>query len=100
MPKTVFFVGLGYIGGTVYAHLVEKRSDLQISALVRRDEHVAKLRELGIEPVKGTLDDVEVIKSQAAKSDIVFHIATADHIPSAKGECSCCAQCVLPCSAV
>lgn len=83
---TAFFVGLGFIGGTVFSHLRAARPDLNIKVLVRKDEQAAKLRELGVEPVRGTLDDVDTIKAVAADPhvDIVFHIATADHVPSAQ----------------
>lgn len=85
MTKTAFFVGLGFIGGTVFSHLRSARPDIQVKALVRREEQVSKLRELGVEPVRGTLDDAATIASTVAdpKVEIVLHMATADHVPSA-----------------
>ncbi|KDN52016.1 NAD(P)-binding protein [Tilletiaria anomala UBC 951] len=83
-PKTLFLVGTGFIGGSILTALLQERKDLEVSALTRNDGQAAKLKELGVQPVKGSLDDTETIKAQAAKSDIIIHVATADHISSAK----------------
>lgn len=81
--KTVFLVGPGFIGSTLLVHLKEKRPDLHLTALTRRDEQAQELKQLGVEPVRGSLDDVDIIKNNAAKADIIFHTATADHPISA-----------------
>jgi hypothetical protein len=39
---------------------------------------------LGIRAVNGDLDDHRLISKLAAESDVVFHTATADHLPSAE----------------
>ena len=39
---------------------------------------------LGIRTVKGDLDDRHLIANLAAENDVVFHTATADHLPSAE----------------
>jgi hypothetical protein len=52
------------------------------TTLVRRESAVADYANLGVETVVGSLDDASVITDQVAVSDIVFHTATADHLPS------------------
>lgn len=80
--KNLFLIGPGFIGGTLLVKLKEVRPDLKLSALTRRKEQAAELKALGIEPVIGSLDDVDIIRKHAAASDIVIHAATADHLPS------------------
>lgn len=77
--KTLFLVGPGLIGGSLLVKLKEVRPDLKLHALTRRDDQAAELKQLGIEPVKGSLTDVQLIKDWAAKSDIIIHTASADH---------------------
>jgi nucleoside-diphosphate-sugar epimerase len=81
--KTLFLVGPGFIGGSLLVRLKEVRPDLKLSALTRRQEQAKELRDLGIEPVMGSLDDDEVIKKHSSQADIVIHAATADHLKSA-----------------
>lgn len=76
--KTLFLVGPGLIGGSLLVKLREARPDLKLHALTRRDDQAAELREQGIEPVRGSLDDGHTIREWAAKSDIVIHAASAD----------------------
>ncbi|PWN40646.1 NAD(P)-binding protein [Ceraceosorus guamensis] len=82
--KTLFLIGPGFIGGTLLLKLKEVRPDLKLSALTRRKEQAEELKSLGIEPVLGSLDDVELIQKNAGASDIVIHTATADHLPSTR----------------
>ena len=81
-PKTLFLLGTGFIGGSILARLLSSRPDLKISALTRSDAQAEKLTSLGVTPVRGTLSDSELISEQAAKHDIVLHVATADDLPS------------------
>lgn len=81
--KKLFLVGPGFIGGSLLVRLKEVRPDLKLSALTRRNEQAKELRDLGIEPVIGSLDDDEVIKRHSSQADIVVHAATADHLNSA-----------------
>lgn len=81
--KKVFLVGPGFIGGTLLVRLKQVRPDLELSALTRREDQAKELVELGIRPIKGSLDDAEIIKQHASEADIIFHTATADHAPSA-----------------
>ncbi|GAA5911860.1 hypothetical protein JCM6882_005220 [Rhodosporidiobolus microsporus] len=84
MPKSLFLLGTGFIGGSVLTALLEKKQEYAISALSRDDEKSEKLKQLGVRPVKGSLDDDEVIAKEAAEADVILHIATADDLPSVK----------------
>ncbi|PQE10337.1 hypothetical protein CJF32_00000875 [Rutstroemia sp. NJR-2017a WRK4] len=84
MPKQLFLLGPGFIGGTLLTELLSKRPDLSITALIRSDEKAGRLRSLGVKPLIGDLDDEELIAEAASKADIVIHAATADHLPSAR----------------
>lgn len=76
--KTLFLVGPGLIGGSLLVKLKEVRPDLKLYALTRRDDQAAELKEQGIEPVCGSLEDTSIINEWAAKSDIIIHTASAD----------------------
>jgi nucleoside-diphosphate-sugar epimerase len=80
MPASVFLLGPGFIGGEIIDLLLV--SNYKVTTLVRRESAVADYANLGVETVVGNLDDVSVITDQVARSDIVFHTATADHLPS------------------
>lgn len=79
--KKVFIVGPGFIGWNVLDILIEQ--GYTVTGLVRRDEHAEGIKKSGATPVMGSLDDKELITKQTAEHDIVFHTATADHVPSA-----------------
>lgn len=81
--KTLFLIGPGFIGGTLLQLLKQRRPDLKLTALTRREEQAKELQDLGIEPIKGGLDDASIIREHASKADIVIHAATADHVESA-----------------
>jgi nucleoside-diphosphate-sugar epimerase len=76
----VFLIGPGYIGREVIDRLLE--NGYTVTTLVRRKEAVQELEEAGVKTVMGTIDDAAIITDYTAKSDIVFHIATADHLDS------------------
>ena len=80
--KKVFIVGPGFIGWNVLDLLVSER--YSVTGFVRRKEHADQIKASGASVVMGDLDDKEVIAGQAAQHDIVFHTATADHLPSAE----------------
>ncbi|PLB48232.1 NAD(P)-binding protein [Aspergillus steynii IBT 23096] len=82
MPSSVFLIGPGFIGGEILRHLLEE--NYSVTVLVRRQSNVAEYERLGIRTIIGTLDDPDVISKQVAASDIVFHTATADHLPSVR----------------
>lgn len=80
MSRSVFLLGPGFIGGEVIDLLLTTKYN--VTTLVRRESAVAEFAKIGVKTVVGTLDDASVIKNQVAISDIVFHTATADHLPS------------------
>lgn len=53
-----------------------------MAGLVRRQEHAAGIERSGAKAVLGDLHDHDLISKQAQDSDIVFHTATADDLPS------------------
>jgi nucleoside-diphosphate-sugar epimerase len=67
----------GYIGGSVAERLIV--SGHHVVGLVRTAEKALLLKDRGIEPVLGTLDDSEIITSAAHAADAVIHAASADH---------------------
>jgi len=83
MAKKVFLIGVGYIGGSLLTEL-QKTGQYDISVLVRKDERAEKLKEFGLTVVKGDLHAHDVIEKAAAESEITFHTATADDLPSVK----------------
>ncbi|GAD95448.1 hypothetical protein BC1G_00426 [Paecilomyces variotii No. 5] len=76
--KTLFLIGPGLIGGSLLVKLKEVRPDLELYALTRRDDQADELQKLGVNPVRGSLEDFHVIKEWTAKSDIIIHTASAD----------------------
>lgn len=79
--KKVFIVGPGFIGWEVLDILIEH--GYKVTGMVRRDEHAEGIEKSGATAVKGQLDDKEFITKHTLEHDIVFHTATADHVPSA-----------------
>jgi len=74
----IFVTGAtGYIGGSVAESLVALGHD--ITGLVRSANKIPPLKERGIEPVVGTLDDSEILAHAADQADAVIHAASADH---------------------
>lgn len=67
----------GYIGGSVAAKLVV--SGHHVVGLTRSQSSAPLLKERGIDPVVGTLDDVEILTEAAQAADAVIHTANADH---------------------
>ena len=76
--KRIFVTGAtGYIGGSIAARLVEK--GYQVTGLARKEADLPRLKALGITPVQGTIDAVEVIAAQAKDADAVINAADADN---------------------
>ena len=74
----VFITGAsGYIGGSVAAHLVA--AGHQVSGLARAAETADALERTGIAPVRGTLEDAEVLAAAAREADAVIDSANATH---------------------
>lgn len=74
----VFVTGAsGYIGGSIAAGLI--REGHEVLGLVRSEERAAQVREHGIEPVLGSLEDTEVLTDAAQSADAVVNAADAAH---------------------
>ena len=71
----------GYIGGSIAVALLADGHE--VSGLVRSEESAALVRSHGISPVLGSLDDLDVLRAEAARCDGVINAASSDHEPSA-----------------
>ena len=67
----------GYIGGSVASALVD--AGHRVLGLVRSEERAAAVRERGIEPLLGTLDDAALLTAAARDADAVINAADAEH---------------------
>lgn len=76
----VFLIGPGFIGLEVIDELLA--NGYPVTALVRRESAANELQKKGVTTILGTIDDRTIIVSAVAKSGIVIHSATADHLPS------------------
>jgi len=79
---TLFITGaLGYIGGTFLTVLKRSQPSILVRALVRDDAQADTLSDFygwTVTPIIGRLDDLELLKQEAAKADIVIQ-ATGDN---------------------
>jgi nucleoside-diphosphate-sugar epimerase len=74
----VFITGAtGYIGGSVAERLISR--GYHVIGLVRSKDKVPLLKDRGVEPIVGTLDDSEILTNAAHDADAVIHAASADH---------------------
>ncbi len=73
----IFITGAtGYIGGSIAERLVKQGHT--VTGLVRNEAKAALLKELGIEPILGSLEDHDVLTQAAKDADGVIHTASAD----------------------
>lgn len=68
----------GYIGGAVLNLLLERPdiSSYSITVLVRSPEKAQKLREIGVNAVVGSLQDLDIVENLAADADIVIALVS------------------------
>ena len=79
----IFITGAsGYIGGSVAAALMA--AGHQVSGLARSNDATAALAKLGMTPVRGTLDDAEVLAKAAYEADATVNAANAGHRAAAE----------------
>ncbi|KAL0938112.1 nad dependent epimerase dehydratase family protein [Colletotrichum truncatum] len=89
MPERLLFTGAtGFVGGTVLSQLLNSSfpeiKNLQITALVRKQEQVDLLKQRGVNAVLfNGLDDSEQLRKAASDFDYVIHAPTGFHTSSA-----------------
>src|SRR5947209_8587084 len=72
--STVFITGgSGFIGGRLIERLREDGHEVR--GLARSDAAAQRVRERGAEPVMGSLDDVDAMRSGAQGCELAFHAA-------------------------
>jgi nucleoside-diphosphate-sugar epimerase len=79
----VFVTGAsGYIGGSVAAALLA--AGHKVTGLARSDASAAALAGRGVAPVRGTLDDADILAKAAREADVTINAANAGHRPAAE----------------
>lgn len=79
----IFITGAsGYIGGSVADALMA--AGHHVSGLARSDDAAAVLAKRGMTPVRGTLDDAEVLAKAAYEADATVNAANAGHRAAAE----------------
>jgi nucleoside-diphosphate-sugar epimerase len=74
----VFVTGAtGYIGGSVAVHLLN--NGYTVAGLARKEADLPRLKALGIQPVLGDINAVEIITEQAKTADAIINAASADN---------------------
>ena len=74
----IFITGAGgFIGGSIAAGLA--RDGHRVRGLIRRAEQADDLKRLNIEPVIGSLDDTDLLVTEARAADAVINAASSDH---------------------
>jgi nucleoside-diphosphate-sugar epimerase len=75
----IFLTGAsGYIGGSLALALLSKGHEVR--GLTRSEKTANELDALGIVPVLGDLDNLDILKSEAFRADAVINTANADHL--------------------
>lgn len=84
MPQQTLHVLLtgatGFVGGTILSTLCKAHPEAHVKALVRREEDAKHLRSIhhNLEPVLGSLSDLELLRRTAASVDFVIHATKED----------------------
>jgi nucleoside-diphosphate-sugar epimerase len=79
----IFITGAsGYIGGSLAAALME--AGHEVNGLARAAETAAAIERFGMTPVRGTLDDADVLAKAARDADVTVNAANAGHRAAAE----------------
>ena len=79
----IFVTGAsGYIGGSVALRLSKKGHN--VTGLVRSKDRAKQVKAMGIIPIMGTLDDLDILTKAAQDADAVVNAADAEHLKSAE----------------
>ncbi|WP_426480054.1 NAD-dependent epimerase/dehydratase family protein [Chryseobacterium sp. R2ACT005] len=77
----IFLTGAnGYIGSSIGKVLVDQGHI--VHGLIRDAAKAGEVRSLGIIPVTGSLEDIDLLTEYAKKSDAVIHAADSEHLKS------------------
>ncbi|OGM51251.1 hypothetical protein ABOM_000003 [Aspergillus bombycis] len=85
MSRILITGATGYIGGDVLCALTQAFRSCKLTALVRSKEKESLItsRFPSVTPVIGNLDSAAQIASEASEADVVLHLASSNHLPSA-----------------
>ncbi|KAF2133659.1 oxidoreductase domain-containing protein [Dothidotthia symphoricarpi CBS 119687] len=74
--QQLFLTGAsGYLGGVLVELAIA--DGYKVHALSRSEESDSKLRDLGVEPIRGDLTSIDVLRSESKQADVVINLATA-----------------------
>ncbi|EPS96185.1 hypothetical protein FOMPIDRAFT_1032505 [Fomitopsis schrenkii] len=82
----LLFGATGYVGGAVLSLFLQhpKTETFAITAPVRSPVKAKLIEQLGVKAPIASLDDHDKLESLASSSDVVFNIASSDHLPGTK----------------
>lgn len=82
----IFLTGAtGYIGGSIAARLVADGH--QVRGLVRTESRRDEVAAMGVKPVLGGLDDIDLLGEAAGAADATINAASADHRGAVEAIC-------------
>ena len=82
-PRIFLTGATGFVGGTILTTLCNTHPEAQIKVLIRREEDAKHLQSIhpNLDPVLGSLSDLDILRKTAASVDFVIH-ATKEDIPA------------------
>jgi len=79
----IFITGAtGYVGGSILAKLLEpsQSGKWDITALVRSEDAVSKLKQMGVKTIIGSLENEELLIKTVGEADAVINTADSDNL--------------------